>query len=62
MNVLVLDTNIFMHCQPLDQIDWLNVVRAQEVKLLIPRVVMAELDKHKNQHPFPNSVTAPEKG
>ena len=51
MKSIFLDTNIYMHCFPADQIDWEEVVSDDEVEIVVPRVVIGELDKHKNGHP-----------
>jgi len=48
--VAFLDTNIFLHYQPFDQINWLNEIGVQEVKLAISPIVIRELDHHKDQH------------
>jgi hypothetical protein len=43
-----LDTNIFLHYQPVEQIDWLSVLEAEAVTLIIPPVVVRELDRLKD--------------
>ena len=45
---LFIDTNIPIHHQPLDQIDWKLVTGATEVSLIFSVVVFDELDKHTN--------------
>jgi hypothetical protein len=51
--VLFLDTNIFLHYLPFEQIDWLKVVGAGSVLIVIPPVIVRELNKHKDFHPQP---------
>ena len=51
MKSVFLDTNIYMHCKPADQIDWGKVISDDEVEIVVPRVVIGELDNHKNGHP-----------
>ncbi|MEJ7926712.1 PIN domain-containing protein [Sphingobium sp. AN641] len=50
---LILDTNILMHFQRIDQIDWPDIADATECILLIAPVVIRELEKHKVQHSSP---------
>lgn len=45
-----LDSNIFLHFRPFDQVDWLPIARAREVELVIAPIVVRELDHHKDQH------------
>jgi hypothetical protein len=46
--VAFLDTNIFLHCQPLREIPWRDVLQTDEVMLIATRVVVAELDEQKD--------------
>jgi predicted ribonuclease YlaK len=46
-----LDTNIYLHYQPFDQINWLNTLKASEVTIIIPPITICELNKHKELHP-----------
>ena len=46
MKYIFLDTNIFIHFQPFDQISWREIV-GDEYELIIAPVVLDELDKHK---------------
>lgn len=46
--VAFLDTNIFLHCQPLREIPWRDVLHTDEVVLIATRVVVAELDEQKD--------------
>ncbi len=48
--VAFLDTNIFLHYQPFHQISWTKVLAASEARLVLPPVVVGELDKHKDVH------------
>ena len=47
MKHIFLDTNIFLHFQYFEQIDWLSECASNQCKLLISPVVMDELDKKK---------------
>ena len=51
MKTIFLDTNIFMHCDPPDQIPWLEVFEADRVEIIVPMIVVDELDRHKDNHP-----------
>lgn len=52
--VVFLDTNIFMHCQPVREIPWRDIVGADEVILMATRVVVSELDEQKDSNPKQN--------
>jgi len=43
----VLDTNVLLHFQPPDQVDWLTVVGAPAVRLVLPLRAIEELDEKK---------------
>jgi len=47
---LFIDTMIFLHFSPLEQIEWTDLVDNEHVELLITSGVIRELDKHKNVH------------
>lgn len=49
MNVF-LDTMVYLHCVPTEQIDFCDILRTDAVTLLVPRVTFKELDKHKTSH------------
>ncbi len=49
--IIYLDTNIFLHYQPFDQINWLEIVKAESATIVIPPVTIRELNKHKDSHP-----------
>ena len=44
---IFVDTNILLHFAPLDKIDWKEVVGASPVTIIISKLVLSELDKHK---------------
>jgi hypothetical protein len=46
--IAFLDTNIFLHYQPVEQIDWLSVLEAEAVTLVVSPVVIRELDRLKD--------------
>lgn len=48
---IFLDTNIYLHYQLFDQINWLEVIKASEVMIVVPPVTVRELNKHKDLHP-----------
>jgi hypothetical protein len=48
---IFLDTNIFLHYQPFTQINWLEIVNAESVTIVIPPITIRELNKHKDSHP-----------
>ncbi len=43
----ILDTSIFLQCTFFPDVDWLAVLSAKQVCLLVPITVLDELDKHK---------------
>jgi rRNA-processing protein FCF1 len=47
----VIDTQIFLHFQPIDQIDWTDLFCSEEVRLIIPMRVVEELDERKYRGP-----------
>ncbi len=48
MQFLFVDSNLFLQCRPLQELDWDCLVGREEVTLLVPSAVLAELDKHKS--------------
>ena len=48
-----LDTNVFLHFQLFDTVDWLSVLDAQNVFLMLTTTVIEELDNHKDDHKNP---------
>jgi hypothetical protein len=44
------DTNLLLHFQRLDQIDWTTITGASEVVIVLAPVVIGELDDIKNRH------------
>jgi hypothetical protein len=48
--IAFLDTNIFLHFLPFDQIPWPRELGADLVELRVPREVIGELTKHKDGH------------
>jgi rRNA-processing protein FCF1 len=51
MSVFFLDTMIFLHYQPIEQIDWLAMTSEPQVEIVVPRVTIQELDEQKNINP-----------
>lgn len=47
---IFLDTNIFLHYELYDQINWLDIVGAESIVITIPPVTIRELSKHKDYH------------
>ncbi len=46
-----IDTMVFLHFRPLDELDLPSRVHSDTVTLVIPRITLRELDKHKSVHP-----------
>lgn len=44
------DTNIFIECRPLDQLDWSRWSEFDEVHLIVCRTVQHEIDRQKDHH------------
>jgi hypothetical protein len=44
---LFIDTNILLHYQSFDEIDWLSILNVEQVEIRLPSIVIQELDKHK---------------
>jgi len=45
------DTNVFLHCRPLNEIDWPTLVHASTVEIKIAPVVTSELEQQKTFSP-----------
>ena len=45
-----LDTMIYLHYEPFDQIDWLYVLDADLIEIVVPPVTVRELNKNKELH------------
>jgi len=43
------DTNLFVQCRPLDELDWASWQQFEEVHLIVTRPVQSELDRQKSQ-------------
>lgn len=50
MPSLFLDTNVFLHYQQFDQIDWVILMNSGDVEIIIPPVTLRELNKNKELH------------
>lgn len=48
--VVFLDTMIYLHFKPVEDIDWLGLLRTDQVRIIVPRITTSELDKHKDSH------------
>jgi hypothetical protein len=48
---IYLDTNLFLHYQPFDQINWPKVVNTDTVTIVFPPITIRELNNHKELHP-----------
>lgn len=48
--IIYLDTNIFLHYQPFDQCNWLDIVKADSATIIIPPITVRELNNHKDSH------------
>lgn len=51
VKTVFLDTNIYLHYQLFDQVNWLEVLKASEVMIVVPPVTVRELNRHKELHP-----------
>lgn len=47
MKYIFLDTNIFLHSKPLDNINWLKICQDEKCEIIIAPIVIYELDKSK---------------
>lgn len=47
---IFLDTMMYLHYQRFDQIDWAAVTRADSVFIIVPQVILREIDNHKETH------------
>lgn len=45
----ILDTNVHLHFRPFTDIDWPRELRQPSVRLVVPLLVIRELDDHKNE-------------
>jgi predicted nucleic acid-binding protein len=50
MKSIFLDTNVYLHYELFDQIDWLEIVDAEPLTIVVPPVTIRELNKHKDYH------------
>lgn len=48
--VVFLDTMIYLHYRDVEEADWPLVLGTDEVRIIVPRVIQAELNKHKDSH------------
>ncbi|MCY3680633.1 MAG: PIN domain-containing protein [Gemmatimonadetes bacterium] len=47
---LIVDTNVLLHYQPINQINWSKISGCENPIIYVPLIVIEELDKHKDQH------------
>lgn len=50
MTYAVLDTNFFLHFEPIDQVAWLDLLDTGQATLVLPRRIIEELDTQKDQN------------
>ncbi len=48
MKYLLLDTNIYLHYKDFEQIDWATIVNDNDFAIVVPYIVIREIDKHKD--------------
>jgi predicted ribonuclease YlaK len=48
---IFLDTNVYLHYKLFDQIDWQEIVHGDAITIVIPPVIIRELNKNKEAHP-----------
>jgi len=53
MKSVFLDTNVYLHYQLFDQINWLEIIDAESLTIVVPPVTVRELNKHKDSHTQP---------
>lgn len=46
-HMIVLDANVYLHCQPFQQINWNQEMKLGEIRIVLPMVILDELDKVK---------------
>jgi PIN domain len=46
--IVVIDTNLFLHCRPLNELPWLTTFGCERVELFVTPQVVSELDAHKS--------------
>ena len=46
---LFVDTNLFLQCRPLEELDWARWAAFQEIRLIVSNPVLREIDYHKNK-------------
>ena len=51
--IIYLDTNIFLHYQPFTQINWLKLIKAESVTIVIPPLIIRELNTQKDSQSKP---------
>jgi predicted nucleic acid-binding protein len=53
MKSIFLDTNIYLHYEFFDQINWLKIIDAESIIIVVPPITIRELNKHKDYHTQP---------
>ena len=48
MQFLFVDSNLFLQCRPLQDLDWECLIGREDLTLFVPSAVLTELDKHKS--------------
>jgi hypothetical protein len=46
--IVFLDTNVYLHYRRFDEVNWLDVVQAEAVRIVVPPVTTRELNKIKD--------------
>lgn len=49
--VAFLDAMVFLHYRSIEELDWRDLLDADSVELLVTRLTMGEVDRHKDWHP-----------
>ncbi|WP_350351930.1 PIN domain-containing protein [Microbacterium sp. A8/3-1] len=55
-SLVLLDTNVYLHGQPFENVRWQRHMKSKQVRLLMPLIIVDELDKHKDRYPSARSV------
>lgn len=53
LTYIVLDTMVFLHYQPLEKINFADILGSANHVVVIPLITLNELDQHKNTHQNP---------
>lgn len=55
-SLVLLDTNVYLHGQPFENVRWNHYTKSKNVRLLMPLIIVDELDKQKERYQSARSV------